>query len=286
MQHHAERAWEQMIDAQDGRTAAIPTGLTGLDGDDEQPGLLGGGLHPGELVVVAADQAGGKTTFALQALLHAAKRGAQVLLLSQEMNGSDIFTRFECSEARVPLDRLRAGKLTHDEIQSLGQAAKSLAELPIRICDTGSASVSDIRNAALVARARGGVGLVVVDYLQILEPLASSRDARPHEIIDANTRALKVLAREISAPVLLLSQFNRASQAERRSPRIQDLKGSGGIESHADVVMVLHPAEGRQGGPAPDEVPTELMVLKNRSGPTGTVRLMFERRHLRFRAAT
>ena len=107
-------------------------------------------------------------------------------------------------------------------------------------------------------------------------------ESRPAEVIDANARALKQLAREIGCPVVVLSQFNRAGQLAGRKPRLQDMKGSGGIESHADIVLVLHPAEGRRDGPAPDVVDTDLLILKARACPTTEVHLRFERRFTRF----
>jgi replicative DNA helicase len=288
----AESAWEGLIDVQEGRRRPVPTGLRALDGDPSTAstpdddtgteGLFGGGLLGGELVVVAADQGGGKTAFALQLLCHAAGRGFHGLLVSQEMGGSELHWRMACSAAGVSSTRVRAGRLSSEELLALQRASKSLASLPIRVCDTGRVDVTDLRVSALAAQAEGRVDLIVVDYLQILDPPRGMDESRTAEVIDANARALKVLAREVGCPVVLLSQFNRAGQLLGRKPRIQDLKGSGGIESHADIVVVLHPAEGRRDGPAPDEVDTDLLILKARGGPTAEVKLRFERRFTRF----
>lgn len=291
MRDVAERAWADLVARQQGHRTPVPTGFRALDGapfDPQAPererdvGLLGGGLLPGELVVVAADQGGGKTAFALQLLRHAASRGLRALLVSQEMDGAELHWRLTCSAAGIASTRVRASHLTEGEAVALQRASREFTSLPIRICDKGSVNVTELRVGALDAAAEGAVELIVVDYLQILDPPPGMNESHTAEVIDANARALKKLAREIGCPVVVLSQFNRAGQLAGRKPRIQDLKGSGGIESHADIIMVLHPSEGRCDGPASDDVDTDLLVLKSRGGPTGEVPLRFERRFTRF----
>ncbi|MFO0652338.1 MAG: DnaB-like helicase C-terminal domain-containing protein [Polyangiales bacterium] len=288
----AAEAWTTLIARREGQYSPVPTGFHALDGDPidredidgtaRDVGYLGGGLLAGELVVVAADQGGGKTAFALQLLRHAASRGFRALLVSQEMGGAELHWRFTCAVAGIPSTRVRAARLSEGEIVALQRASRELTPLPIRLCDTGAVSVSDLRVGALDALAEGPVHLIVVDYLQILDPPPGMDESSSAEVIDANARALKKLAREVGCPVVLLSQFNRAGQLAGRKPRIQDLKGSGGIESHADLVMVLHPSDGRSDGPAADDVDTDLLILKARGGPTGEVKLRFERRFTRF----
>lgn len=288
----AEEAWNDLIGRREGALDLVPTGFRALDGtsvtraavEGRAPdvGLFGGGLLAGELVVVAADQGGGKTAFALQLLHHAATQGLHVLLVSQEMDRVELHWRFACSIAGVSSTIVRGAMLTETEAIALQRASKEIASLPIRVCDTGSVDIAELRIGALNAVAEGPVSLIVVDYLQILDPPPGMSESHTAEVIDANARALKKLAREIRCPVVVLSQFNRAGQLAGRKPRIQDLKGSGGIESHADIIMVLHPSEGRSDGPASDNVDIDLLVLKSRSGPTGEVPLRFERRFTRF----
>lgn len=292
MSHVVESAWTSLTARREGQCRPVPTGFRTLDhGPIERDaaedasadvGYLGGGLLPGELVVVAADQGGGKTAFALQLLRHAASKGFRALLVSQEMSGTELHWRLACSIAGVASTRVRSATLSEGEVIALQRASRELTSLPIRVCDEGSVNVSELRVSALDAAAEGTVDLIVVDYLQILDPPPGMDESKSAEVIDANARALKKLAREIGCPVVLLSQFNRAGQLAGRKPRIQDLKGSGGIESHADLVMVLHPSEGRCDGPASDDVDTDLLVLKSRGGPTGEVPLRFERRFTRF----
>ena len=276
-----ESAWGQMIDALDGKRWPVPTGFKGLDGDEHREGLLAGGLHRRELVIVAADQGGGKTAWALQVLVHAARCGLSVLLISQEMSAEELHWRAACGVAGVPASHVRAARLTQEEIDALQAASRGLADLDIRVCDAGC-SAEDVRIAALGCQGERPVHLVVVDYLQILDPPAGADESKQAELIDANSRAMKVLARDLDCPVVLLSQFNRAGQLAARKPRIQDLKGSGGIESHADVVIIPFPAEGRGDGPAPLSYEVDLLVLKQRNGPTGEVRVTFERTFTRF----
>lgn len=276
-----ERAWEQMEATFDGSRRPVPTGFRGLDGDERSEGLFAGGLHRRDLIVVAADQGGGKTAWATQVGLVAARAGSSVLFVSQEMSAEDLHWRIACGEAGVPGPRVRAGRLSQEEITKLQAASRGLYDLDLRVCDAGC-SAADVRLAALACAAERPLHLVVVDYLQILDPPPGADESKTAELIDANARAMKCLARELDAPVILLSQFNRAGQLAARKPRIQDLKGSGGIESHADIVVVLYPAEGRGDGPAPPEVDIDLLVLKQRAGATGELRLKFERKFTRF----
>lgn len=281
MDEVVESAWGQVFDALEGGRRPVPTGFRGLDGDERSEGLFAGGLHRRELVVVAADQGGGKTAWATQVGLYAARERLSVLFVSQEMSAEELMWRVACGKAGVPGSRVRAGRLSQDELSRLQTASRELVDLDVRVCDAGC-SAADVRLAALASGAERPLHLVIVDYLQILDPPAGADESKTAELIDANARAMKCLARELDCPVVLLSQFNRAGQLAARKPRIQDLKGSGGIESHADIVVVLYPAEGRGDGPAAPEVDVDLLVLKQRNGPTGEVRLRFERKFTRF----
>ncbi len=261
---------------------SVPTGIVALDGDPttNATGLLAG-LWRGELIVVAADQGGGKTAFAMRIARHVAGLGRRVCIVSVEMGAPELFWRLVCAEAGVESTKVRSGRVSQEEFNALTEAANVIAALPIVIRDAAS-SGRDVRNAVIDAHAEGPVDLVVVDYLQILDPPPGMSEADGAAVIDANARAMKLLAKEIPAPVVLLSQFNRTGQLANRKPRIQDLKGSGGIESHADAILVLHPTEGRVDGPPPPEMLVDLLVLKARAGATGEVRLRFVRKFTRF----
>lgn len=280
-----EDAWDRLIEVQSGAVRPVPTGYVALDGDpmhalDE--GHFGGGFRGGELIVIAADQGGGKTAWAMQLLLNDARLGFSCLFVSQEMDGTELHWRWACSIAGVSSTKVRSGKISGDELKELQKASRSLDGLPIRVRDAGSGTTADIRVAALSAKAEGPVDLIVIDYLQILDPPVGLDPSRTAEIIDANALAMKKLAREMGCPVVLLSQFNRAGQLAGRKPRIQDLKGSGGIESHADIVIVLHPTDGRRDGPPPPMMEVDLLALKGRGVNTAEVKLRFERKFTRF----
>lgn len=264
-----------------GRRAPVPTGFAALDGDEHGLGHFAGGLHRGELVVVTADQGGGKTAWVLQIALHAARQGRSVLVISQEMSAEALYWRLACADAKVDSGLLRSGRLSQDDITALQAASRAYVNLDLRVVDCGC-NVDDIRTAALSVAATGPLHLVVVDYLQILDAPEDAPD-KAHEVVDANALAMKKLARELDAPVVLLSQFNRSAQTTPRKPRIQDLKGSGGIESHADVIVALWPEGGRRDGPMPAELPVEGLILKNRNGPTEAFPMVFERALTRFR---
>lgn len=276
-----ESAWDHLAETQAGRRLPVPTGFRSLDGDEHGVGLMAGGLHRGELVVVTADQGGGKTAWVLQVALHAARQGPSVLVVSQEMSAEALYWRLACGDAKVDPGRLRSGRLSQDDINALQAASRAYVNLGLRVVDCGC-NVDDIRTAALAVAATSPLHLVVVDYLQILDAPEDAPE-KAHEVVDANALAMKKLARELDAPVVLLSQFNRAAQGAPRKPRIQDLKGSGGIESHADVIVALWPEGGRRDGPMPAEMPVEGLILKNRNGPTEPFAMVFERALTRFR---
>lgn len=272
----ADSAWVQLAESLEGHRRPVPTGFRALDGDEHGVGYFAGGLHRSELVVVAADQGGGKTAWVLQVLTFGARAGCAVLLISQEMSGESLHWRMVCALSKVDSQRVRAGRLSQDDLHALQRASAELAGLDIRVVDAGC-NADDIRAATLACHAERPLHLVAVDYLQILDAPDGSSAKELHEVIDANALAMKRLAREVDCPVVLLSQFNRTGQNAGREPRIQDLKGSGAIESHADTIIALHPSGGRQGGAPPPEVPTDLLILKQRNGPTEKVKLTFVR---------
>ncbi len=249
-------------------TPGLPTGFAPLD-------HLLGGLQPSELVVVAARPSVGKTALSL-ALARNASRSGLVFFASLEQPGIDLADRLLAADANLDGQRIRKGDLAPDEWTRLGAARDRLAALPLVFDEAPAQSVLRIGANARRLK-RQGLRLVVADYLQLIQP-ADPR-ARRHEQVGDDARRLKVLARELQIPVVCLAQLNR--EVENRpggKPRLSDLRDSGEIEQHADVVILLH-------RPADEPGSVEAIVAKQRNGPTDSVLLRFDRSRLRFEDA-
>jgi replicative DNA helicase len=252
-----------------GRSAELATGFPDLD-------RIVGGLRDSEIIVLAARPSTGKTALALDMVRHVAGQGIPVGLFSLEMDGDSLTERMIAAESR--LNPRHALAWTPPEIQRCSTAAGRLARLPIHIDDSPSLSVNAIRARARRWQRRHGVRLIVIDYLQLVT--SDGRDRR--EAVDAISRGLKSLAKELRLPVVVLAQLNRDVERENnRRPRLSDLRESGQIEQDADVVGMLYKADPDL---APDEpvMPINLDICKHRNGPLGTVRLVFFREHTRF----
>lgn len=249
---HAEAAWAE-IEARSAGAPAARWGIAALDG----PGSLGG-LHPGALYTLAADTGGGKTTLAWQAALATARTGLRVVVYSLEMPGPELVLRLAGYAARLSTARIRTGQLGPEEMADLAAATNALSRLPIEVYDRGDLHPDRIALDVQGHAARGGLGLVVVDYLQILQAAPSLARASQPEVLSHATRTLKRAALRARVPVLLLSQFNRGRDPADR-PRLHDLKGSGSIEQDSDAVVLLHPRG--------EDV--DAIVAKHRHGPTG-----------------
>ncbi|NNE73219.1 MAG: replicative DNA helicase [Acidimicrobiales bacterium] len=252
-----------------------PTGFTDLDD-------LLSGLQPSALYVVGARPAMGKTSFALGMAAQAAMASTKpTLIFSLEMSQLELTQRLLTAEARVDAKNLRDGKLTEADWSKIGHGVGRLAEAPIWIDDNPHTTVMEIRAKARRLKSRvGELGLVVIDYLQLMTGRngAESRQVEVAEI----SRGLKILAREIEAPVVALSQLSRSLESRQdKRPMLADLRESGSIEQDADVVMFIYRDEVYD--PESTDVGTaEIIVAKHRSGPTGTVRLAFLPHYTRF----
>ena len=255
-----------------GETAGVRTGFKELDG-------LIGTLAPGSLNIIAARPAMGKTAFALTIAQHAALReGVPVAIYSLEMPAGQLVLRMLCSKARIDMNRVRQGNLTDRDFTRLVDAASRLSEAPIFIDDSPDLTLMELRARARRLRAREKVGLVVVDYLQLISSPPSKNGENRQQEIAAISRGLKGLARELSVPVLALSQLSRAVESRpNKRPMLSDLRESGSLEQDADLVMFIyrdeyyHPHSEKAGI-------AEIIVGKQRNGPTGTVELQ----HVRF----
>jgi replicative DNA helicase len=263
---------EQLVDRGEEITG-VPTGFTDLD-------RLTAGLQPSNLVVVGARPSMGKTAFALGAATHAAMAGIPVLLFSLEMSHLELAQRVLSAESRVDATRMRNGRLIDSDYTKLTGAISRIGHAPLHIDDNPNVTVMDIRARSRRMKSRDGLGLVVVDYLQLMSGRGSS-ESRQVEISEIS-RGLKILARELDVPVVALSQLSRTleSRADKR-PMLSDLRESGAIEQDADVVMFIYrdekyePETEKRGS-------AEIIVAKHRSGPTGTVELAFVENYARF----
>lgn len=265
---------EQMV-GRDGHITGMATGYHDLDDL-----LLG--LHPNQLVVVAARPAMGKTAFALGAASHVAMESRRpVMLFSMEMGHLELTKRMLASEARVEARRLQTGDIPEDDWQRLSHAVGRLAEAPLYIDDNAHCTVMEMRAKARRVKAKhGDLGLIVVDYLQLMTG-PGRVESRQVEVSEMS-RGLKILARELECPVVTLSQLNRQLEYRQdKRPMLADLRESGSIEQDADVVLFLYRdevynPESEQRGIA------EVMVAKHRNGPTGSVRLAFLDHYTKF----
>jgi replicative DNA helicase len=252
----------------------VPSGYLDLD---EQLS----GLQPSNLVIVGARPGMGKTAFALGMVANAAMEAhTPVLLFSLEMSHSEISQRLLCAEARVDATRMRNGRLHESDWPKITHAIGRLAEAPIYVDDNPNVTVMDIRAKARRMKSRDGLGLVVVDYLQLMtgRARAENRQVEVSEI----SRSLKILARELEVPVVALSQLSRnlEMRADKR-PVLADLRESGSLEQDADVVMFIYRDELYDPDSA-DRGTAEILVAKHRNGPTGKTQLAFLDHYTRF----
>ncbi len=263
-----------------GRFRGIPTGFTELD--DKLSGL-----HNGDLIVIAGRPSMGKTAFALNIAEHIAIREKKpAALFSLEMSKEQLVFRLLCSAARVDSHALRTGRLKSSEWPRLSAACGPLDESEIWIDDTPSMSILELRGTARQLKRRNNIGLVIVDYLQMMQGPANA-ESRQQEI-SAISHGLKALAKELEIPVLALSQLSRAPEQRGgdRRPQLADLRESGAIEQDADVVMFIYRPERYdikkdKDGRSVENI-AEVIISKQRNGPTGVVRLMFNKEYVRF----
>lgn len=258
-----------------GKVTGVATGFHKLDD-------MLSGLQNSDLVVLAARPSMGKTALALNMARNAAAAGVPVGIFSLEMADYQLVMRMLCSEARIDSHRVRLGRLTEKEWESLGRHVGSLAEFPIYIDDTPGISILELRSKARRLKAEHNIGLIVVDYLQLLR-LSTRVESRQIEIAMIS-QALKNLAKELDIPVLSLSQLSRAVESRGDGkPVLSDLRESGAIEQDADVVMFINrpAAYGREVEPELQNK-AEVIVSKQRNGPTGEVDLVFINEYVQF----
>jgi replicative DNA helicase len=243
------------------------------------------GFHPGDLVVIGARPGMGKTAFCLNMVTHAAiEEKIPIAVFSLEMTKEQIVLRMLCSEAEVDSKAVRSGYHSKEDYRKLVNAAGRLADAPIYIDDTFN-SVLDIRAKSRRLKAEHGLGLVVVDYLQLMSGV-SAFTAREQVISDIS-RSLKALAKDLSIPVIVISQLNRSCEmrGENKRPIVADLRESGAIEQDADTILFLYRDDYYKVKDAKEGV-SELNIAKQRNGPTKTIRLTFLDKYTKFKNYT
>lgn len=277
------------------------TAVTGLAMGYPQLDKMTTGLHPDELVILAARPAMGKTAFALNIAQNVAvKNDTTVAIFSLEMGAESLVNRMLCAEGSINANHVRTGNLSSDEWQSLWVATESLSKADIYIDDTPGIRVAEIRaKCRRLAKKTGHLGLIVIDYLQLIE--GGNAESRQQEVSEIS-RQLKKLAKELACPVIALSQLSRGvEQRQDKRPVLSDIRESGSIEQDADIVSFLYrddyytreqgqeqdagpgngaPAQANEELPSLSEV--EVIIEKNRSGPRGTVRLLFNKTYNKF----
>ncbi len=252
----------------------VPTGYGELD-------YLLSGLQPSNLIVVGARPSMGKTAFALGLATHAASNhGVPVLFFSLEMSHLEIAQRVLAAEARLDVTKLRNGRLLDSDWPRISSAIGRIDTAPLFIDDNPNVTIMDIRAKARRMRSSDGIGLVVIDYLQLMTGRTSAEN-RQVEISEIS-RGLKILARELQLPVVALSQLSRGLEARAdKRPMLADLRESGAIEQDADVVMFIYRDELYNPDSA-DRGTAEVLVAKHRNGPTGSARLAFIANYAKF----
>ncbi len=236
------------------------------------------GLQSGELIIVAGRPSMGKTAFALNVAINAStRRNIPVAVFSLEMSTEALVQRLMCSEAGISMANLRRGRLTPQERAKLVAALGPLAEAQVFIDDSPGLNALDIRARARRLKSEVPVGLVVIDYLQLMEAHGEGRrDRNRQQEISDTTRALKAMAKELAVPVIAISQLSRAPEARTdRRPQLSDLRESGAIEQDADLVLLLYRAEFYRPEDESVRGRAELMIAKQRNGPLGTIELAF-----------
>lgn len=258
----------------EGRITGIPTGFVDIDN-------LTSGLQPTQLIIVAGRPSMGKSSFALNVAEHVAvKEKRPVAIFSMEMAKEQIVQNMLCMHARINAHKMRTGAMPKEQFSRLSLACGTLGESPIIIDDSPGLTPLELRAKARRLKSKHDVQLIIIDYIQLMSaPRAESRQQEISEI----SRSLKGLARELGVPVLACAQLSRAVEArEGNRPRMSDLRESGALEQDADVIMLLYREEYYKPEDEEAKGKAEVIIAKQRNGPTGSVHLAFISEHMRF----
>lgn len=273
-------AWERLENLQknEGITRGVPTGFKSLDN-------LLSGFQKADLIILAARPSMGKTALALDIARHVAvESNIAVGMFSLEMSSQQLVDRMLSAQAGVNSWRLRTGKIKDDdEYERLQNGMAQLSEAPIYIDDKSSSSVLGMRSVARRLKMEKNLGLIVIDYLQLITPTNGRANDNMVQQVTEISRSLKSMARELDVPVLALSQLSRAVEQRRGRPRLSDLRDSGSIEQDADVVMFIH-REDKMSESSERNGMAEILVEKHRNGPVGKVDLFFDEEMTTFKS--
>ncbi|HTW25450.1 MAG TPA: replicative DNA helicase [Candidatus Baltobacteraceae bacterium] len=262
------------------RITGLATGYSNLDNETA-------GLQPSELIILAARPSMGKTALALNIAENVGLRNREpVAIFSLEMSKESLLLRLLASEARVDAHKFRTGHMSRDDWGKVTKALGNLGEAPIWIDDSASSTVLEMGAKARRLKRDRGLSLMIVDYLQLCVPTSTGRQSNRQEEVSGMSRALKGLAKELQVPIIVLSQLTRAPEREERKPQLADLRESGAIEQDADVVLFINrPNFYKTDLPEEDRAKAELIIAKQRNGPTGTLNFVFLSRNTRFEEA-
>ena len=266
---------ERLYNQKEGITG-VPSGFADLD-------LRTAGFHNSELIILAARPAMGKTAFALNIATNAAtKSNVPVLLFSLEMSKEQLVNRVLCSEAMVDSNKLKTGKIEENDWVKIVEALGPLSEAEMYIDDTAGISITEIRAKARKLKLEKNIGLIIIDYLQLIQGSGNRKIGSREQEISEISRSLKILAKELDIPVIALSQLSRA--AEQRSehrPMLSDLRESGSIEQDADIVMFLY-RDDYYNEESESKNIAEVIIAKNRSGSIGTAEILWMSNYTKF----
>lgn len=241
------------------------------------------GFQPGNFIILAARPGMGKTSFALNMAVAASREETDpVAFFSLEMSNDELVQRLICAEAHISMHDMRRGNIKPHHWEKISDAMGVLNELPIYLDDTGGLSVSEIRSRCRRLKSGGGLSAVFIDYLQLLRPGVLSKGANRNEELSDICRTLKVTAKDLGVPIVALAQLNRGVEARTdKRPMLSDLRDSGSLEQEADMVSFLY-REGYYHNDVAEPDLTEFIIAKHRNGPTGTVKLRFQREYTLF----
>ncbi len=266
-------AWERLdkLHKSKDEMRGVPTGFKDLD-------LKLAGLQKSDLIILAARPSMGKTSLALDiARQTAIKYGTPVGIFSLEMSSQQLVDRMLAAEARVDSWKLRTGKqIVENDFDAMRAAIDRLSKAPIFIDDSPANNILKMRSVARRLKSEKGLGLIVVDYLQLMQPTTTNHADNMVQQVTEISRSLKHLARELEVPVLALSQLSRAVETRGGKPRLSDLRDSGSIEQDADVVMFIHRDDKINKEESTKPNIAEIMIEKHRNGPTGVIELYFD----------
>ncbi|WP_055493974.1 replicative DNA helicase [Streptomyces sp. TP-A0356] len=265
----------EAIGSRSGEMTGVPTGFTDLD-------QLTNGLHPGQMIIIAARPAMGKSTLALDfARAASIKHNLPSVIFSLEMGRNEIAMRLLSAEARVALHHMRSGTMTDEDWTRLARRMPDVSAAPLYIDDSPNLSMMEIRAKCRRLKQRNDLKLVVIDYLQLMQSGSKRSESRQQEVSEMS-RNLKLLAKELELPVIALSQLNRGpEQRTDKKPMVSDLRESGSIEQDADMVILLHREDAYE-KESPRAGEADIIVGKHRNGPTATITVAFQGHYSRF----